>query len=277
MFWWKRLMEDQYFRNLFRTRWEQLRQDELNDNHLEYTIDSIVDYINDAQQRNYERWPILGEYVWPNYNWQGNDYNDEVEFFETWFFNRINWIDNNIPGNLLFPSAELSGFYPELEITLTDDYFSRPILKNKYFTLNNAPPGLEIDTVIFINTSQAMVQLAGSKSGSVELSVTMKAKILNSFNDLTTNMLTVSLDSEPYIKPEIALFYNQNTLHLSCSNPELLGETLEIFNLSGQLTETFKIEQLQLNTLNLNQIPGIYLCRFQFNNKIQTKRIVILK
>ena len=116
MFWWKRLMEESYFEDLFYTRWQQLRENELSNDKLEYAIDSIVKYIDEAQQRNYERWPILGEYVWPNYDWEGNDYNDEVEFFENWLFNRIDWIDNNIGGSLLFPSAELSKHFPELEI-----------------------------------------------------------------------------------------------------------------------------------------------------------------
>jgi len=55
MFWGKRLMEDQYFRNLFKTRWYHLRQSELSNDNLEYVIDSITDYIDEAQQRNYER------------------------------------------------------------------------------------------------------------------------------------------------------------------------------------------------------------------------------
>jgi hypothetical protein len=236
-----------------------------------------VGYFDEAQQRNYERWPILGEYVWPNYNWYGNDYTDEVAFFETWLFNRIGWIDYNVQGSLLYPFAELSGYSSELEITLTDDYFSRPILKKKYFTLNNAPIGLEIDTVIFLNASQATLLLSGNVINPIDLSVTMKAKILNSFEDLTSSVLTVGVDFESYIKPEIALLYNQNNLHFDCTNPELLGERLEVFNLSGQLIDTFEIMQSKINTLSINLTPGIYLCRFQFKNILHTRRVIIMK
>jgi len=274
MFWWKRLNQDTYFRNLCKTRWHYLRQDELSNSNLEYAIDSIKNYIYEAQQRNYERWPILGEYVWPNYNWQGNDYDDEVEFLETWLFNRISWIDNNIPGTLLSPSAELSGVFPELEITLSDDYFSRSILKKKYFTLNNAPPGLIIDTVIYLNASQAMIQLSGNVSGPVELSVTMEAKILNGFYDLTTSLLSVGTGFNLYVKRKTLLFTTHNTIHLECSYPELLGDKVEVFNLSGQRIMTLKIEQTQMNSIGVNFLPGIYVCRYWFDGKKQTRQVI---
>ncbi len=274
MFWWKRLMEDSYFRNLSKTRWVSLRQNELSNVNLQYAIDSIVNYIDEAQERNYERWPILGEYVYPNYNWQGNDYNDEVEFFENWFFNRLGWIDYNIQGIILYPSAELSGSFSQLEITLSDDYFNRPVLKKKYFTLNDAPTGVEIDTVIFINASQATIQLSGTLVEPVELSVTMESKVLNSFEDLTTNMVIVGVGVTPEIRPETKLFVSQSMIHFECNQPEYLGDKLEIINLSGQRLEILDLEQISLNQFPLNLPPGIFLCRYSFNDKMYTKRFI---
>ena len=61
-------------------------------------IDSMVLYLNDAQQRNFQRWNILGTYVWPNY-YVGNTYQDELTFFKTWISDRLTWIDGNILGN----------------------------------------------------------------------------------------------------------------------------------------------------------------------------------
>ncbi|MEZ5147472.1 MAG: CotH kinase family protein [Bacteroidales bacterium] len=43
MFWWKRLMQDPYYENLFYTRWHQLKQDELTNENIELAIDSIVE------------------------------------------------------------------------------------------------------------------------------------------------------------------------------------------------------------------------------------------
>lgn len=276
MFWWKRLMEDPYYRDLFNTRWHQLRQNELSNDKIENAIDSITNYIDEAQQRNYERWPILGEYVWPNYNWEGNDYSDEVEFFESWLFNRIEWIDNNISGNILSPTAELSGFFPELKIMLSQEYFNQPILDNKYFILNNAPPGLSIDHVIHSNASQATIILSGDKNVVSDISVTIKAEILNGFSDLTSSILPLSDGFTSFIKPNTVLFAKQNTINLKCSHPELLGDNIEIFSLTGRMITTLKIERTTMNSIGVNLSPGFYLCRYRFDKIYQTKRIVIV-
>jgi hypothetical protein len=249
----------------------------LSNENLEYAIDSITTYINAAQQRNYERWPILGEYVWPNYDWQWNDYDDEVEYFETWFFNRIFWIDNNTPGSLLIPSADLSGYYPNIDLTLTDDYFSRQILKNKYFTLNDAPPGLEIDTVIYQNATTAKIYLTGNVNSSAEISVTIKDKILNSFEDLTSGTFSIYVGIDKFEKPEVNFYSTSTAIHLECKQPELLGDKIEIFNLSGQLIQSAEIQVSQLNNVSINITPGIYLCSFIFDEVRQTRRVVFVR
>ncbi|MBN1340035.1 MAG: CotH kinase family protein [Bacteroidales bacterium] len=277
MFWWKRLMEDPYFKDLSKTRWHKLRQNELSNPNLELVLDSVVEYIYEAQQRNYVRWPILGTYVWPNYNWQGNDYDDEVEYLENWLFNRLTWIDNNLPGSILTPSAELAGLFPVIEIALTDEYFSREILKNSHFTLNNAPPGIAIDTVIYENASQATIILSGILNEPVDVSVTMKDKILNGFEDLTSGVLSLIVGYMQQAAPDISLTAAKNTLYLKCNRPELLGGEFEIFQLTGQRIKTSGIEQVQMNSIDVCFPAGIYICRYRFNGKIQTVKVALLK
>ncbi len=274
MYWWKRMMEDVYFRNLFKSRWNQLRQNEFSNENFEYAIDSITNYIDEAQQRNYERWPILGEYVWPNYNWQGNDYEDEVAFFENWLFNRISWIDNNTYGTTLNPSAQLSGFYPEIKVTLTDDYFNQSILENKYFTLNNAPSGLTISTVTYLNASQATITLSGELVGSSDISVTINSDILTGFNEITSSTIPLDVENNFNIESNIIVYTSQNNIYLKCSHPELLGNRLEVFNILGQPILTSKIEPLQINNIKANKLRGIYICRFVYNEKIQNRQII---
>ena len=277
MFWWKRLMEDSYFEDLFYTRWQQLRQNELSNENLEFAIDSIVNYIDDAQQRNYERWPILGEYVWPNYDWKGNDYSDEVDFFETWLFNRIDWIDKNITGSSLYPSAALTKTSPDLMITLSDDYFNQPILEKEYFSLNNAPDDLSIESVTYVDASRATIKLSRKRDFTNQVSATIKAEILNGYNDLTTNALTLDVGSDLFEKPNVVLYTTQNTLHLKCDNPKLLGRKVLLFNTSGQLVKTSTIEQQQLNSIEVNSIKGMYFCRYQFDGKVQTQKVVFVR
>jgi len=107
IFWWKRMMEDEYFRDMAYTRWNWLRQNEIRDDAIHTMIDSILTHIDEAKDRNYERWPILGQYVWPNYDWYGNTYADEVDYFEDFLFPRLQWMDANLHGSVINPEALL--------------------------------------------------------------------------------------------------------------------------------------------------------------------------
>lgn len=95
-FWWERLRSDPAFSNQLVARWEELREDILaRDRILDY-IDSVALVLDEAQQRNYERWPILGEHVWPN-SFVGETYQEEVDFLKNWITRRLEWIDENLP------------------------------------------------------------------------------------------------------------------------------------------------------------------------------------
>ena len=277
MFWWKRLMEDPYFKDLFYTRWHQLRSNVLSNENLQYTIDSLVNYIYEAQQRNYQRWPILGTYVWPNYNWYGNDYGDEVEFFENWLFNRIEWIDDNISGNIIIPSAELKKSSSGLEIVLYDDYFNQPVMNKAYFILNDAPTGVDIESVTYFNASKAIVELSGNAKDLAKISVTIKAEMLNGYNDITTNDLSLDADAEFFMKPKTAVYFSRNAIHLKCNDYSLLGDRIEVLNLSGQLIRTSDLEQKHLNQISVNLNPGIYICRYLFDGKLQSQRVAYIR
>lgn len=91
-FWWRRLMEDPAFENAVSLRWSELRQSLLDISHLYGIIDSTAEEVNDAQVRNFERWPILSQYVWPN-NFVGDTYENEILYLKGWIANRILWID----------------------------------------------------------------------------------------------------------------------------------------------------------------------------------------
>jgi hypothetical protein len=58
-------------------------------------IDSLALYLDEAQERNFRRWPILGGHVWPN-TFVGETYQEEVEFLKGWLTERLAWMDANI-------------------------------------------------------------------------------------------------------------------------------------------------------------------------------------
>lgn len=96
VFWYERLMEDELFRQELRLRWDELRQNQLHTDSILSFIDSTVSYIDDSQQKNFEIWPILDQYIWPN-SYVGGTYENEISFLKNWLSERLLWLDENLP------------------------------------------------------------------------------------------------------------------------------------------------------------------------------------
>jgi hypothetical protein len=94
-FWWKRLLMDPEYVLQFQDRWTMLRQDLLSNETVVNYIDSVATVLDEAQYRNFEKWPILDDYIWPN-NYVGGTYANEVQYLKSWIGNRLNWLDSNI-------------------------------------------------------------------------------------------------------------------------------------------------------------------------------------
>ena len=94
-FWWSNLMADNNFRKQIRSRWQQLRTKELSNTRINYVIDSMTFNLGNAPNRNFQKWQILGRYVWPN-PYIGATYESEITYLKSWLTNRIAWIDGQI-------------------------------------------------------------------------------------------------------------------------------------------------------------------------------------
>jgi hypothetical protein len=93
-FWWYKLFSDIQFRTLISERWTQLRQGPFKNETILHYIDSTAAALDEAQQRNYLIWPILGTYIWPN-NFIGNSYQEEIDYLKSWITSRLSWLDVN--------------------------------------------------------------------------------------------------------------------------------------------------------------------------------------
>ena len=96
-FWWERFMQDTAYKATLYCRWKQLRQNTLSNQHINFLIDSISTVLAEAQQRHFQKWPILGQYVWPNPNPIPTTYGEEISTLKQWLASRVNWMDLNIP------------------------------------------------------------------------------------------------------------------------------------------------------------------------------------
>lgn len=98
-FWWSRLLEDSVYTRNLRCRWNELRQNVLHKDHLMAYIDSIATLLDEPQQRNFQAWPILGHYVWPNPWPIPTTYQGEILNLKNFIDLRLTWLDYNMPGN----------------------------------------------------------------------------------------------------------------------------------------------------------------------------------
>ena len=94
-FWWQVLKKDSLFAAKLVGRWNELKDNVFSKNHIYAMIDSIASHIDQAKNRNFTRWPVLGTYVWPN-AFVGQTYAAEIFYMKNWISNRLNWINNNI-------------------------------------------------------------------------------------------------------------------------------------------------------------------------------------
>lgn len=96
-FWWRKLYEDKNFRDKVYKRWHYLRNNYLATSNVLSYVDSLVTLLDEAKNRNFEKWPVLNQYVWPNY-YVGQTYLDEITYLKNWITNRLNWLDQNMIG-----------------------------------------------------------------------------------------------------------------------------------------------------------------------------------
>jgi len=106
---WLRLFYEPAFRNQLITRWFEMREGSWSTPSLMNVIDSMAHHLNEAQARNFERWPILGVEIWrsvPGW-WERDTYEKEVGYLKSYLTNRMNWIDEQLheapqSGNTLY-------------------------------------------------------------------------------------------------------------------------------------------------------------------------------
>ena len=128
-FWWYRIWDDETFRNAFNQRWQELRQTVFSEEYIMNMIDSTIAVIDEAQIRNFQRWPILDQYVWPN-AYVGGSYENEIDYLTDWITARLDWMDEQAmradDDHQLIRSHSLDPAYPNPFNPTTTIEFSIP-------------------------------------------------------------------------------------------------------------------------------------------------------
>lgn len=95
-----RLLENPSFASAIRLRYQSVRETCLSDASLTAYIDSVMQFLETAQQRHYERWEILGEPVGaPEVGPVPATFEGEIDHLKNWIGRRLAWLDRNMPGD----------------------------------------------------------------------------------------------------------------------------------------------------------------------------------
>ena len=98
--WMIRLFEDFSFKQKVNCRYFQLRESVLSDESILGIVDSLYNVVKNAQVKHFQKYQILGVNVGaPEVDEQPTTYEGEVEKLKNWITTRLNWLDNNMPGN----------------------------------------------------------------------------------------------------------------------------------------------------------------------------------
>lgn len=136
--WFDRMMLDPVFCSLLVSRYNELRQDVLSDENIDYIIDSTVEYLGSAQNREWARWGykyINNGYLLDSADRHGiihinrnlNTFPKEINKLKTIFARHADWLDKN---NSVF-YLELNTVEGLNESDIWDAEYNSRLIKNK--------------------------------------------------------------------------------------------------------------------------------------------------
>jgi hypothetical protein len=115
--WYIRLLQDSNFTNELRCTYEDYRQSILDTTNLFAYIDSMGALVQNAQERHFKKWPILGiSGPAPDYGPVATSYYAELDSLKNWIGIRLQWLDANIPGLCIPSSSSVEEFNPLVNI-----------------------------------------------------------------------------------------------------------------------------------------------------------------
>jgi hypothetical protein len=158
-FWWIRLKQDPEYYNLLVDTWKGYRTTILSDNRVNEVIDSLTTLLADARQRNFNAFPVLSTYVWPN-NYVGGTYENEINYLKNWIFDRMAWMDSKLDQHKFPFSAPEADALDDLNLQI----FPNPVEHEMSILLQPeraAALHLEVHNVLAQQTFQMDFELTG--------------------------------------------------------------------------------------------------------------------
>lgn len=106
-FWWERMLSDSaYVKELGQEYSFQRKYGALQNDRLAKHIDTLTNILKEPIIRNFQKWPILGTFVWPQPTPYAGTWEQEVNELRNFLTQRLQWLDNNIQTNFAITANE---------------------------------------------------------------------------------------------------------------------------------------------------------------------------
>ncbi|TVQ14164.1 MAG: hypothetical protein EA361_08180 [Bacteroidetes bacterium] len=93
--WYNRMFEDPAFEHAYNRRYRSLRLTAFSDLRLNNRIMQTYNHLREAGNRNFDRWDILGTWIWPNW-FIADTFEEEVLWMANWQKQRLQWMDSQL-------------------------------------------------------------------------------------------------------------------------------------------------------------------------------------
>ena len=155
-FWWERMMEDSAFvRELGEEYAFQRKKGAFQLDKINKYIDSLTAQLQAPASRNFQRWPVLGIYVWPQPNPISNSWFGEIDELKQFIVNRLHWLDANIkqPADLTITGNEENSAN-----ILSMNAYPNPFLDRIYVNIHSPKPE-EANLILYDTNGRILTQI----------------------------------------------------------------------------------------------------------------------
>ena len=106
-YWWEKMLSDSAFvKELGQEYAFQRKHGALQTDRIKKHIDSLTNDLKEPIVRNFQKWQILGIYVWPQPKPYASTWFGEVDELKNFITQRLTWLDNNIQTNFVITANE---------------------------------------------------------------------------------------------------------------------------------------------------------------------------
>ncbi len=285
-FWWKKLYDDPVFFNKIAKRWNEIKLTTFSKERIFSIIDSLTTHLEEARIRNFQRWNVIGTYVWPNY-YIGATYELEVSYLKSWIRYRWDWFDEFFSANY----STIDWKIPE-EVEINIDVNEEKIVSPQdFFSYTENIDSFKIDA----NDERLnIIKEAGGFKISSSIIGTYKIKIEGWYSDKRTELSPSYLVNVGITNVEENILPFKFSLNQNYPNPfnpttrikyqvaSIENVSFKVYDVLGREIKTLINKQLQPGEYEIEfdatGLPsGVYLYRLNCGSLNQTKKMVLLR